>query len=788
MKQSIKSAAKIKRCKAWWISVLLCLSMMLGGCSFTEGGESKQSSGEGASAAVEEAGEQEVYAETREPVNFFAQEWKPADERQTTKVWWQSVDYKKDLIQNPEGSEKCDRTFYAAEGTDCYILAGYGRASYLNHIDGNTLETDCKKLIVEGLEADSGTYFPVGLEVVSGIPISFIQQWDDETQETIHYYIGQVHEDGTVRLSVDILPAMKKAGIRIEDNYIFSDVKADARGYYYVYTDKAQVAVIDEEGALLHIMEAPGGSEGSITGSYKTYEGVRVFEFSSLQDTSSTTFYYNGKETEVLCKGSYECVSVRCTNPYGEIYYFSSEGNLVCWDMTTGMFASIYMGTGVEILSTAKVILYNDAGDVLVLCDEGTSQYVSVLSRNGLKDKIKITVAAVGFADYYFRCYASAFSRENPNVVMEVKAVSDDEWIRTMADLSAGKGPDILLLDREKLIALQEKGILADLSDVLPKEVKEQIFEGVLQQGSVDGRLYSIIYCAGPDTLMVSSQVWDKATWTIEEVLQIIEKREKEGKPIINFVAEQYESTPDSMLWSFMKDLEHSSFLDLKSGECYFDTEEFKALLKVCKKYGVVSAKKSSSNLDSVVEDNRKKMQNGEALAYKSMLLDLFWMGEDMAALGEEYTCVGYPTEGESGSYWNCYNGIAVNAKTENRELIDEFLCYVMNEENQREAGGYMVRKDVIRDNVVWQDWNKSYGFYIGNRSYRSLETKNDGSTYVEDYIALLESCVAKPTEADAIRAIIDEEIPAYFNGDKDVDTVADIIQSRASLYLKERK
>lgn len=786
MRRRIKSAAKIRRCKAGLLIVLLCVSVMFGGCGFTENGESKQGADGTASGTVGESGETEVYVETREPIDFLTQEWKAAEEKKQTERWWQAVDYKKDLIQHPEGYDKCNWSFYAAEGSDCYILATYGREGYLNHIDGNTLEIDCRKLSIEGLEAD--TFLFVGLEVMSGIPVAFVQQWDNEMQETIHYYAGRINQDGTVELSTDILPAMTQAGIKIENNYMFTDVKADGRGYYYVLGGSmAEVAVIDEAGALLYIMEAPDGSRNPLKSNYKTPGGIRIFEVNNLQDKSNTLFYFNGEGVEILCKSNYEIVSARCANPYGDIYYFL-QGNLVCWNVTDGAFEDVYLGTGTEISSTCKTMLYNDSGDVLVFCDDGSSAYVSVISRNVSKDKTTITVAAKFGADYYFKSYASAFSREHPNVNIEIEEIDEDGWTRAMADLAAGQGADILLLNREMLVTLQEKGGLADLSEVLPEEVKEQIFEGVLQQGSVDGKLYSIIYAASPRTLMVSDEVWDKDTWTIEDVLQIIEEREQAGKPIINFIAEQYEDTPDSMLSGFIVDLEHSAFLDLEAGECYFDTEAFCHLLEVCKKYGVASPQESSNFLNDIERESRKKMKNGEALAYNSMVLDLFKLGEDMKALGEGYACVGFPTEAESGSYWNCYNGIAVNAQTENREIIDEFLRYVMSEENQRETGGMMVRKDVMRDNVIWADWSNSYEYYCGNRSYKPLVTKKDGSTYVEDYIALLDSCVASPTEADEIRAIIEEETPAYFNGDKDVETVADIIQSRARLYLKERK
>ena len=70
----------------------------------------------------------------------------------------------------------------------------------------------------------------------------------------------------------------------------------------------------------------------------------------------------------------------------------------------------------------------------------------------------------------------------------------------------------------------------------------------------------------------------------------------------------------------------------------------------------------------------------------------------------------------------------------------------------------------------------------------RTLHQKKDNTTYISDYNAYMEQCVAKPFVDDELRTILDEELAAFFAGGKSAAEVAKIIDNRAQLYLNERK
>lgn len=78
--------------------------------------------------------------------------------------------------------------------------------------------------------------------------------------------------------------------------------------------------------------------------------------------------------------------------------------------------------------------------------------------------------------------------------------------------------------------------------------------------------------------------------------------------------------------------------------------------------------------------------------------------------------------------------------------------------------------------------------YSLGGGTYDYLNTKPDGTTWLEEYQELLEQSVPREVGYDAVLAIIQEEAANYFNGTKDAASVADIIQNRVQIYMNEQQ
>ena len=64
--------------------------------------------------------------------------------------------------------------------------------------------------------------------------------------------------------------------------------------------------------------------------------------------------------------------------------------------------------------------------------------------------------------------------------------------------------------------------------------------------------------------------------------------------------------------------------------------------------------------------------------------------------------------------------------------------------------------------------------------------TREDGESYLEEYVSFLNSLGPWPEDSHIV-GIIDEETADYFNGVKDVNQTAELIQNRVQLYLNEK-
>ena len=74
----------------------------------------------------------------------------------------------------------------------------------------------------------------------------------------------------------------------------------------------------------------------------------------------------------------------------------------------------------------------------------------------------------------------------------------------------------------------------------------------------------------------------------------------------------------------------------------------------------------------------------------------------------------------------------------------------------------------------------------MGDHSLVPLDGKEDESSFLPEYLELLENGTPEPIWLDDVGSIIVEEAMAYFKGDKEAGEAAAVIQSRVQVYLDE--
>ncbi len=750
-------------------------------------------------------------ASPEEPPSFdlLTEEWKGYEHLEERTPQWTVTGFLEDIGYEPEsisgipGAEvwrlywhsDTDRdTFYCLEDycapDDVNIWYEY----YLTEVDTVSLKASTVKLkfskeILEaagildlsaGIPSDKAPHV-TGLEVTDGKPCVFFQQFDENRTDTIHYYALWFDEEGNMQEAVDLLPAMQREG-GFHSGTILLGSACFGDGHFYIYKGAEGVLVLDETGAFVTAMPVPDGLEETVFCTCQLPDGRPVFEYTDPEG-QTTLFCFDGKKQKILYRGDNISALTRSADSKGRILSVSPDGAL-CWDAASGNCEILYKGDGWDFLECREV-LRNSEGELVVLFHGKGTTYVYKLAETAA-DQRKVRIVQLYASKYVANC-AAEYSRTHPGITVTVETPEEDMNIalaKIISDASDG-GPDMFVLHRKQLKLLQEKEVLADLSGVLPDEEKSRIFAGALEYGTLNGKLYGVTYEAGISTLYMPKNLWGGDSWTWKDVVRLMEEN-----PSVERYLPGSSLTADRMLYDLILiDIGSSGFVDFDRYECSFDTEEFIRLLKFCKERG---ESQNQGNYTSLTEEERlQEVLEGKALAY-SVNGGIIDFSRTLAMFDDRFFCVGNPTFGESGSYLNCYQCLAVNAGTKNMDIVSDFVRYLMSEKCQRKYNAMQcVRRDVLLD-CVKEHFDIGTGtegvyFLIGSKQVIPLTGKKDGSSFLTEYLDLMDRAVPEGTENEIVD-IISEEAAAYFSGDKDAETVADIIQRRVQLYLDERK
>ena len=230
-------------------------------------------------------------------------------------------------------------------------------------------------------------------------------------------------------------------------------------------------------------------------------------------------------------------------------------------------------------------------------------------------------------------------------------------------------------------------------------------------------------------------------------------------------------------------DMSNSPFVDWESGTCDFESDLFRQVLEMIGDRPVLEH--TNLDIDEEYETARQVME-GVYLADVRYVLDIMSYTNVMDYYGDNARLVGFPTESGNGNMLICYGFVVVNAQTEHWEEIVDFLRYMYSKEFQSQNPEYLLRKDVLRENMAPNAADDKYETFT--LTGMQVPLKRDGSSYIEDYIAFIDSCRAETRNTEEIVDIIREETGAYFQNIQNLDNTVRIIQNRVQLYLNENR
>ncbi len=419
-----------------------------------------------------------------------------------------------------------------------------------------------------------------------------------------------------------------------------------------------------------------------------------------------------------------------------------------------------------------------------------------------IPDKITL-VLGCNYLNSEFRSRVVDFNKTNEKYRIMIKdysqyATNDDYmagYTQLNNDILAGNMPDILVPTGDIPIDNYiQKGLLADIGKLIEEDEelsKKEFMQNVFDAYSTNGTLYYVVPYFTISTMVgKKSLVGDRMGWNMEEFNEVMAGL-PEGTSAFG------DMTRDSYLRSLMS-YAGSEYVNLETGTCSFDSPDFISALEYAKTLPE-SIEYDYDNYDWTYYENQYR--ENRTLLMSMYLYDLRSIKRTaFAQFGEDISFVGFPTENKNGSYIEGNYQLVLSAKSVDLEGAWEFARYYLLDEYQQrmadETWGFPVNKEIMmqmaekaKERPYWEDEE-------GNREYYDDTYYIDGEEVVippmtqeevDKALEFIGSVNRTYYYDEEIQNIINEEVGPFFEGQKSAKEVADIIQSRAMVYVNER-
>ena len=656
----------------------------------------------------------------------------------------------------------------------------------LEIVDLSTFETVTEELSAQQMGIREGDIsLVVDMDILKdGQYVFEILGYSEEGREVLPSYDAFSYFDPEgAHQWVDLLPEYLKCGARQEDDRKgtweshmgMGECRLDASGNSYIRSGVLpnlvqNLYVFSPEGRFL--AEYPGSDKTYVGEPAKTEDGELIFPVYDQTANETRIIWYDGENASfpVLAQLKGESILRLFGIQENQLYYESHDG-IVRWNVASGERKLVfrYDENGVNNYSGICFYLRKEEPPVLKLTNITVSkreEFLEVLSSEPVEKPEAIRLVSL-VEEYPHRpqaCVAIA-SRSNPEYFYEYQDAGnqdiDDFRNRIFAEMAAGKGPDLLCVTRQDMKLLQEQGMITDLREFLPEDVLEKVLPAVLQMGTVDGELVGLASSIYATSLSIGRDVWPEDSWSWEELLDLIETGQVDNR--ISHSSEQLKASQAALKTLLEYSLADSFLIDWEKGESHFEDERFVRMMEALGRYGLD---------DLGMEENRIKGEG--AYTYDSLA---YFIGIHQ---GENRHYVGYPTEGENGSYIDAYGGmVVVNRNLSNPEAVSAYLETLLDGEVQ-----YLMLNAEYRMPIIsLAEGEAKYNHLLGPEC-------PDGSTYIERVNELLSICVPAPETYPALWNIISEELMAYYegaNGNRTPREIAEMIDNRIQLYLDEQ-
>ena len=613
---------------------------------------------------------------------------------------------------------------------------------------------------------------------------------DDKSRKL---FLKKSAPDGTKISSFDITEYLEN----ISDHfYNISDIAVDGSGNIFL-ANYMLISAFSPDGKFIFGKETDSGNISKLIVSAGGDVYAQIYSdgyYIKKIDPQSGSF---GEEIHLSDSGhDYDTV------PYNgfenDDIYFDDGTSLCAFDIETKTKTEILNWVDSDIIHSEISVLFRENENNNFICagksypdGELIFTEISPHSASEFSKRREIIMAGREYAVTDSLEYQTIkFNMENDDLRIKIKKYTDPNGLNS--DILSGKIPDILLVDNSMNInSFSEKGIFCDLYEFIDNDSeisRDDLLPNILEAFENDGKLFYFTDDFQICTVLGKKSIFGDKKINFSE-LEKIKENFPDGTEI--FSGESKTAVLQDGL-----QMSPDNFINYKTGECYFDSDEFTELLEFANSF----PDSSELNFDDAFWQKLDTMYADESTLLMPVILSCYgdFYCYEHVYFGEETSAVGFPSmSGNAGSAIFLNSGFAISAKSDDPDGAWQFVRTLLLPEYQDHAEDFPVRVSSLEKKAE-REMNMS-----GNDSYSSVITMGDFALSSTKFV----SDIGKPAQSDidrinllvksvsrlslyndTVRNIVSEEAGAFFAGDRTSREAAEMIQNRVKLYLEEQQ
>lgn len=664
-------------------------------------------------------------------------------------------------------------------------------------------------------------------------------KWNYPSTDINGSYLMHVAADGSTIASLDLSDTNNEDN---EDGMSgnLSSFAVDAAGNLYV-SDYNNIYVLDAEGNVQFKLD---GSQynGSLNRLNAQQVGVMWYNYTddvNAADENGQYFVPIDLETKDWGEKVKLPSNVWSIFPGDDAYdfYYAYNNNIYGYAAKTDTKEKLvdWLACDVDTNNMSGYAMLSDSRVAALMQDwntDPTTYQLIVLHRvdaSEIKEKKVLTLACM-YLDWNLRSMIVEYNKTNDeyriNVVDYSEYATDDDYnagvTKLTTEIISGSVPDIFLTSNLPIDKYAAKGVIADLNTFMDGGnglSRDYFVPQVMSALEKDGKLYELPTSFSVQTAYALSSIASQYdTWNVAAVQDAMTQLQ-EGATVFS------DGWTKNTALSNCLSRNLSAFVDWTTGKCEFDSEAFQQLLAFCNSFpaetsdgdGAIAYAPSADIAvdDAMWESDATRITNGKQLMSTIGMYSFDSYIWNVYAIRDKITFTGYPTEDGSGSSFELQMPMAISSVTKYPDAAWDFVCSIIKKMNTIDENNYyygfpisqaafdaemtdiMTEQYQLDENGEQVDWD---GDGEPDKAIRgSYETMENGETVYKDVYALTQEDidqilgVINSTRSvydydQEILDIITDEVAAYFAGDKDVQTTANMIQSRVNLYVQEQR